>query len=44
MDIYDGSWKLISYDPETGRTVWYMLDNQKRCVSDRLSCIPSYGD
>ncbi|KGB27696.1 hypothetical protein GS16_02370 [Candidatus Liberibacter solanacearum] len=29
MDIYDGSWKLISYDPETGRTIWYLSDNQR---------------
>ncbi|MBL0848961.1 MAG: hypothetical protein EU981_02560 [Candidatus Liberibacter ctenarytainae] len=29
MDIYDGSWKLINYDPATGRTIWYLLDNEQ---------------
>ncbi|MBY7649605.1 MAG: hypothetical protein C4617_03805 [Candidatus Liberibacter europaeus] len=29
MDIYDGSWKLISYDSATGRTIWFSSDGQQ---------------
>ncbi|AHA27854.1 hypothetical protein [Candidatus Liberibacter americanus] len=28
MDIYDGSWRLISYDMSTGRTIWFLSDGQ----------------
>ncbi|MBA5724402.1 hypothetical protein [Candidatus Liberibacter sp.] len=29
MFIYDGSWRLVNYDPITGRTIWCCSDDQQ---------------
>jgi hypothetical protein len=28
-DIYDGAWRLLDHDPETGRTAWVLHDGDK---------------
>lgn len=29
MKITDGNWTLVSYDPQTGRSVWHWFDGKR---------------